>query len=67
MLRVTKVLKNYIFGRFSVSIKIPVLFFKNHHRRPSPGRDDDDDDDDDDEVLTKKFFKFLHIRPPKYA
>ena len=27
--------------------------------------DDDDDDDDDDEVLTKKFFKFLHIRPPK--
>ena len=47
MLRVTKVLKNYIFGRFSVSIKIPVLFFKNHHRRPSPGRDDDDDDNDD--------------------
>ena len=28
-------------------------------------RDDDDDDDDDDEVSTKKFFKFLHIRPPK--
>ena len=24
-----------------------------------------DDDDDDDEVSTKKFFKFLHIRPPK--
>ena len=29
--------------------------------------DDDDDDDDDDEVLTKKFFKFLHIRPPKQS
>ena len=29
--------------------------------------DDDDDDDDDDEVSTKKFFKFLHIRPPKHA
>ena len=27
--------------------------------------DDDEDDDDDDEVWTKKFFKFLHIRPPK--
>ena len=26
-----------------------------------------DDDDDDDEVSTKKFFKFLHIRPPKHA
>ena len=29
--------------------------------------DDDDNDDDDDEVLTKKFFKCLHIRPPKHA
>ena len=28
---------------------------------------DDDDDDDDDEVLAKKFFKCLHIRPPKHA
>ena len=27
--------------------------------------DDDEDDDADDEVRTKKFFKFLHIRPPK--
>ena len=27
----------------------------------------DDDDDDDDEVSTKKFFKFLHIRPHKHA
>ena len=27
----------------------------------------DDDDDDDDEVLTKMFFKFPHIRPPKQA
>ena len=27
----------------------------------------DDDDDDDDEVLTKKFFKCLHIRPHKHA
>ena len=42
----------------------PVAFFNNFHRRPSPGRDDDDDDD---EVWTKKFFKFLHIRPPKHA
>ena len=25
------------------------------------------DDDDDDEVLAKKFFKCLHIRPPKHA
>ena len=25
------------------------------------------DDDDDDEVSTKKFFKFLHIQPPKHA
>ena len=25
------------------------------------------DDDDDKEVLTKKFFKFLRIRPPKHA
>ena len=23
--------------------------------------------DDDDEVWTKKFLKFLHIRPPKHA
>ena len=29
--------------------------------------DDEDDDDDDDEVSTKKFFKFLHIRPHKHA
>ena len=29
--------------------------------------DEDDEDDDDDEVSTKKFFKFLHIRPPKHA
>ena len=29
--------------------------------------DDDEDDEDDDEVSTKKFFKFLHIRPPKHA
>ena len=29
--------------------------------------EDDDDDDDDDEVSTKKFFKFLHIRPHKHA
>ena len=29
--------------------------------------DEDDDDDDDDEVSTKKFFKFLHIRPHKDA
>ena len=27
----------------------------------------DDDDDDDDEVSTKKFFKFLHIRPLKHS
>ena len=29
--------------------------------------DDDDEDDDEDEVSTKKFFKFLYIRPPKHA
>ena len=29
--------------------------------------DNEDDDDDDDEVSTKKFFKFLHIRPHKHA
>ena len=36
------------------------------HRDDDDDDDDEDDDDDhDDEVRTKKFFKFLHIRPPK--
>ena len=31
-------MKIYTFGKFSVSITTPFLFFKNNHRRPSPGK-----------------------------
>ena len=33
----------------------------------SLSQNENDDDEDDDEVSTKKFFKCLHIRPPKHA
>ena len=37
------------------------------HRDDDDDDDEDDEDDDDDEVSTKKFFKFLYIRPHKQA